>query len=328
MAGEDREFRKPAWEAVESIAGELGALVQLVRAGCADPCLIALRDQFGDECVWAPCAAPPTEAVRRQILNLLTSWVIPSIPEHFVVRRLSPSDAAALRPTGIPVRESDRMLLQWRTQRPQNLVVGVLAGGRSLGAKALLKITARCATYLSGQRRQARLTSFWQAQAEQLRDDLSEARAQATAIAREGASHSSIVRGLAASLDRGGLPLMAAAFTRLEAFDGWLIAAGAQDGVKITAAHGLAAGTEFGPRGALRQAFERCTTIYRPIDPLCPVFPEDRVFGSAGYRSYLCVGFEGGVLGLLSRRTISEQTRRRVGDLAGWMDPYLKKLVA
>jgi signal transduction histidine kinase len=157
-----------------------------------------------------------------------------------------------------------------------------------------------------------------------MRDNLLAARAQAAKDAREYATDFKISRRLAASVEQGRLRALASAASRLGPFEGWLLATQELDGFKIRAAHGVPRNALKEPDGALKQALRRRITVSRGLNGAAVLHPEERLFQRHGYRAYLCVPFQGGVVGLLSRKAIAAATRERVARFFGNLEPHLK----
>jgi signal transduction histidine kinase len=318
---------KNAQPQTTNLARELGDLAQFANtAAAANGCLIALRTPSGEDSVWAAAAGPPQHHAGRQVLDLMKSWSSARSDQPLIVHRLSPSDVAILHSLGLEAGDSACVTLACRTEGLQTIAVAIVSAAAGVAMKSIAELTVRCTSSLLSDSSHSQQASFWRSQAGQLRDALQAARTQAAEATRAQARNQSSNRRLVAHAERGNLSALASTLSRLGSFDAWFLATREGDGLRIRTAHGLPRDALAEPGRALRQALTRHIIISRRLGTAVVLSAEERRFQSLGYRAYLCVPLEGGVLGLLSRNAVTVAARQRVADSLRAVAPHLRGL--
>jgi len=321
VAHQPQVVQRAAGRLDTALTVELGALAQqaCIAAG-AIGCLICFRTSLERCCLWAAAGRLPQRIDKPEIAELISAWVRRNGGVVPFAHYPGPSDRAVLRSSGIEVEDSNRLEVMQLRDGPAAVDLAFAAADPGVNAGAIAVLTARS---ILGHIKQATLSqqvSFWCEQAAELRDRLSAARAQATEHARAHRAQMVAQRRMAAHAKRGNLRALAAALGRLGPFDGWIVAAQENDGLRIQA-HRVKRGTSLESLGRGLQA------LVRPDGGSTPGSTQNRmrrVIGQAGYRSFICVPLDHVTVLLLSRQPIPSAVRAAVMNCRAAILPHVR----
>jgi signal transduction histidine kinase len=305
---------------------EIGAIAQLAcSAAGARGCLIVIRRTSGDGSVWADADSPPRELDDPRITELINRWMGDGASNP-ISRPLTPSDAAVLHVLAIETKAFANLTLWHHCEGQPQIFVVLISMASGNMTKSVAALAARCSSAVTRDQYHSQQSLFWRGQAGQLRDDLNAVRTAAARATRENASEAALNRRLAANAQRGNLGAIASVLGRLGLSEGWIIATQDGGGLRVTDVCGV-------PRDALGDAGselkrpQRTRTIAsRNLGQGRDLSVGERRFQRLGYRGYLRLSWDGGVLILLSRRAVDAAARARVSNCFAVIRPYLENL--
>ncbi len=315
---------------VEATTGpiiEIGNLAQLACAAAgAKGCLVTLRSSFGDGCVWATSTGSPRHFSGARVTELATRWDDGEGGATSITHRLAASDGAVLRSLGIEIEDAARLTFSRHTEGQSTISVALVSAAAAKMTKAVAELAARCTSALISGHYHSHRAIFWRTQAGKLRDNLIAARGQAARTIHEHLSAMAANRRLVTNAERGNLPALASALSKLGPFEGWILATHDRDGLRVRAARGVPRDAVGEPANGLRRLLQPRVTLARNLGPAAGSSAEERLFRSLGYRAYLSVPLEGAALLLLARNPLKAAARARVINSCITIGPHLRSL--